>query len=225
MLKAARIVTLVLVSMSLCAVSFATYVSCPGNSAIAAHSSATLIEGGEYDGWYKYTIEMKWSFDRWPGLSAWGIILKPGCCAPDHLIEFDQWAGYSTSRRHPDDPDALGWSGYFVKHNGDNGECFDTHCCGTDCRELCGVAFGRPYNVKCDLPGKTGHGTFSFYSNIIPEYGRYQNKVVGVNGICGGLVRGDLRGAYPSCTIVPEPATMAIMVMGLATVVIRRRRS
>lgn len=212
MSRLTRIAVLVFFSVSLCAMSTAVIVP----PYITATSTATLVNGGQYDGWYKYTIDFNWYFEGpGSGLSHWDIILKPGCAEDDHLIEFDTWAGYSTSEDFPDDPGALGWTGFFEK-NGD-GSIPDV----TDPI----VKFDEPFDPDDDEPGKQGYGTFCFYSNIIPENGTFEDKIVSKGGSGVGVVFGDLQGDYPSCTIVPEPATMAIMVMGLSALVIRRCKS
>ena len=86
---------------------------------ITGNSTATLVEEGSYAGWYEYTIDIEWDLDhQGAGLSHWDMVLKMGCAEPDHIIVFDWPAGYSTSADFPDDPMAMGWSGYFER-NGD----------------------------------------------------------------------------------------------------------
>ncbi|MHC4755955.1 MAG: hypothetical protein ACYTBP_12515, partial [Planctomycetota bacterium] len=58
---------------------------------ISGRRTATLIDdGGQYDGWYLYEIEVTWNLSH--GLSHWNVILKLECLADDHRIEFDSAA-------------------------------------------------------------------------------------------------------------------------------------
>ncbi len=182
---------------------------------ITATSTATEITGGVYDSWYKYTIDFTWAFDGpGSGLSHWDIILKPGCAEDDHKIEFDTWAGYSTSENIPNDANALDWTGFF--------EIGDASIAGVTGPI---VKFDEPFDPDTDEPGKSGHGTFCFYSNIIPENGTFEDKIVSKGGSGVGIVYGDLISDYPSCTIVPEPATIAMMMASIGSLLIKRKRS
>lgn len=181
--------------------------------AISGQSTATMITEGDYEGFYLYQIDVVWDFGpSAPGLSHWDLILKEGCILPDHIIEFDSPAGFSTSEQFPFDPNVMGWSGYFERKGDPSLE--------EDSGPV--VKYNNPFFPGCAEPGAIGYGTFFFYSNIIPEYGVYPDVLVGKAGQIPDIY-GDLEGAYPSCTIVPEPATICMLGMGGGLLLMRRR--
>ncbi|MFC1739224.1 PEP-CTERM sorting domain-containing protein [Planctomycetota bacterium] len=175
---------------------------------IVTGSSATLItDGGLYDGWYLYEMNVEWALNY--GLSHWDLVLKPEWDPVDHLIEFPTPGGYSTSEEYPDDPMAMGWTGFF---------------------ELTGdpsIPVTDPlikYNSPHDPPGEPdtyGYGTFNYFANIIPEYGTYSNVLIAKND--QETVFADYTGYYPSCNIVPEPATIFLLGLGGLAILKRRR--
>lgn len=171
---------------------------------ISGQSSATAIIEGDYEGFYLYQIDVVWDFGYGAaGLSHWDLILNEGCALPDHLIEFDSPAGFSTSEQFPFDPDAMGWSGYFQR-KGDASLPLESGPV---------VKYDNPFFPGSAEPGDVGYGTFFFYSNIEPVFGIYPDVLVGKAGHMPD-VYGDLSGAYPSCRIVPEPATVCMLGMG-----------
>jgi hypothetical protein len=116
-------------------------------------------------------------------------------------IEFDTPAGYSTTATDPD-PIAMGWTGYFEREG-------DTSAGITDPV----VKYNNPFFPIGAQPGEQGHGTFSFIANIIPEYGTYENALVAKTGQPNPIY-GDLVGAYPSCTTIPEPSALLLLAFG-----------
>jgi len=171
---------------------------------INAQSTAEQITEGEYSGWYKYTLVVNWNLGK--SLSHWDLILKPGCGASDHLIEFPDPAGISGSGMNE-----IFWTGEFNK-KGDK---------SLDPEVTNPVVKYEPIGEE---GGNSGSGTFYFYSNIIPEYlGPYFNKVVSKAGNEPD-VYGTLTGAYPSCTIVPEPATISLLGLSMLFVLVKKRR-
>ncbi|MHC4623779.1 MAG: PEP-CTERM sorting domain-containing protein [Planctomycetota bacterium] len=177
-------------------------------------STATQISGGPYDGWYLYEISVEWDLaedGQAAGLSHWDLVLLTGCASLDHLIAFDSPAGHSTTETEPTNPMAMGWSGYFLREGDPGGGITEPV-----------VKYNDPFTPENAQPGEQGYGTFSFYANIIPEYGTYENALVAKAGVVVDLVYGDLVGAYPSCTIIPEPAT--VLLLGLGAVAFLRRR-
>jgi hypothetical protein len=172
---------------------------------IAGTSTATLQSGEPYDGWYLYEISIEWNFEGMgSGLSHWDLVLIADCPEPDVPIEieFDTPAGYSTTETQPDTPTAMGWSGYF-NPDGDPGAGIDGPV----------VKYNNPFFPIDAEPGEQGYGTFSFYANVIPEYGTYENALVAKTGMPNPYY-GDLVGAYPSCTIIPEPSTLLLLTLG-----------
>lgn len=178
-------------------------------------STATLITGGPYDGWYLYEMSIEWDLDgQGAGLSHWDLVLLAGCALPDHLIEFDTPAGYSTTETEPTNPMAMGWTGYFNREGDPSAGISEPV-----------VKYNSPFYPETAQPGEQGYGTFSFYANIIPEYGTYQDALVAKAGVGVDSVYGDLTGAYPSCTIIPEPATVLLLGLGGLFAFRARRKS
>jgi hypothetical protein len=197
--------------VTLCFCSSPIY-ACMVHPYISGVSTATLLSEGEYEGWYLYKVSFEWNLGRrGAGLNHWDLILKENFAEEDHLIRFDAPAGLSTSKRFPCDTDAMGWTGYFNR-KGDRSINLKKPVVGYD----------GPHFSKWPVAGPIGHGEFWFYSNIIPEYGTYDNVLVARAGICHKIF-GDLSGAYPSCTVVPEPVTVLLLGLGSSMLFIRKR--
>ena len=180
---------------------------------ITATSTATLVtDPGPHEGWLYYEIVVSWNLSN--GLSHWDLILKDGCKSLDHLIEFDTPAGYSNSENEPDNPNALHWTGFFDRAGDDSVDVGNAV-----------VKYNNPVNPldPSDEPGKTGSGTFGFYANIFDETVSAQPLVIAKAGETNTL--GNLTGAYPSCTITPEPAAIGLLGLGALALLKRKRKS
>ena len=174
-------------------------------------STATQItEPGDHYLWFLYEIQIQWNMDtQGVGLSHLDMKLYEGCAAMDHEIEFDFPAGLSTGTDGQGNPiDDLGWTGFFER-NGD---------------PLPGpsVKFNSPHIPIDGEPGPEGSGIFWFYSNIEPEYGTYPDALVAKAGQL--TIEGELQGAYPSCTVIPEPATICLFGLGGLALLRKRKR-
>jgi hypothetical protein len=181
---------------------------------IEGTSTATLIVGGARDGWYYYEMEINWDLDgTGAGLSHLDMILGLECAELDHLVEFDSPAGFSTTETEPTNPTAMGWTGYFER-DGDP----------TSGEPNPAIKFNDPYFPGDAEPGSDGYGTFSFYSNIVPADGTLADALFAKSGSGAEDVFGDLVGDYPSCTIVPEPATIMLLCIGSLVVCRGKRR-
>ena len=182
---------------------------------ITGTSIATPIVGGPRDGWYYYEMSIEWDLNgSGAGLSHFDLILGLECAGLDHLVEFDTPGGFSTTESEPSNPTAMGWTGYFNR-TGDPTTGLPNPV----------LKYNDPYFPVDAQPGADGYGTFSFYSNIIPENGTLVGVLFAKSGSGVGDVFGDLTGDYPSCTIIPEPATLLLLGMGSLLVSRRKRQS
>ena len=184
-------------------------------SVISGTGTAELVQTGDYAGWYKYTYDVTWNLTK--GLSHLDLILKPGCTQDDHHIVFETELGgaadgWSTDECwHPGKPVVFTvlYEGMF-EPTGDPSINLTSP-----------LIKWEPYE-NGDEPGKKGTGEFWFYANIIPEYGSLDNVFAAKYGT--HKVFGDLVGAYPSCETIPEPASVALVMVGTAMMVVMRRR-
>ncbi len=165
---------------------------------INGFSTATEIFEGEYEGWYYYEIKVDWNLNR--NISHWDLILQPGCAEDDHLIEGA--GGISNDG-------LITWLGYFERE-GDKSMKPD-------------ITEPVVKYEPCCNPGRSGSGTFWFYSNIEPYpdyYGPYEDAVA-AKAWCTDIY-GPLEGAYPSCNVSPEPTT--VLLLGAGSVLLVKKR-
>jgi hypothetical protein len=176
---------------------------------VTGESTASLIEDGDFAGLYRYDIFITWKMGA--NLSQLDLLLEDISQNPDYEIVFPTPAATSTSIRHRYDPLAATWTAY-LKSNG-----------------LCLFGEDDPYikyvNPRRPKAGRIGFGTFSFYSNIAPEYGTFDDVLI-AQANYGPKVFGDLCGdyPYPSCGNIPEPATILLLGLGSCLMVTRKKR-
>lgn len=136
------------------------------------------------------------------------MIFELDCALGD--VGFDSPAGYSTSVEYPEDPAAMGWTGYFLPDGDPSIDGYPV------------IKYNNPFFPADAQPGEQGNGTFWFYSDAAPVYGTYTNALVAK---AGGILDtyGTLAGDAPPCTI-PEPATVCLLGLG-ALAMLRRRKA
>jgi len=186
-----------------------------GAGLISATGTAELVQGGDYAGWYKYTYDLTWDLKK--GLSHWDLLLKPGCTQPDHQIVFETALGGASDGLSTGD----GWKPskpvvFTVSYEG----MFEPQ--GDPSINLTAPLIKWEPDETYDEPGKKGTGQFWFYANILPEYGTFDDVLAAKYG--RSKIFGDLDGAYPSCQIIPEPATLVLLGLGGVGIVLTRRR-
>ncbi len=176
---------------------------------VTGESTAALIKDGDFAGLYRYDIFITWKMGA--NLSQLDLLLEDISQNPNYEIVFPTPAATSTSIRHRYDSLAATWTAY-LKSNG-----------------LCLFGEDDPYikyvNPRRPKAGRIGFGTFSFYSNIAPEYGTFDDVLI-AQANCGPKVLGGLCGAYPypSCGNIPEPATILLLGLGSCLMVTRKKR-
>jgi len=190
---------------------------------ITADDLGTAPEGVEI-GWYKYTMEISWDLNgQGDAISHWDLIVKAGCAAEDHVFVFggyqDPVSGQSTSEDYPEEPYTVNWYGY-LSLEGDP----PTGIPGPLIKYEQPVLDEDGYPIPpAGAPGADGHGTFWYYCNVIPQDGPdgdgqelWEDILVAKAGATT-VVWGDLTGEAPSCQIVPEAGTWALLLLaGLA---------
>ena len=196
--------------------------ACPIQGTISAVGTAEEV--GTWNGylWYEYTYTVEWSdFDY--ALSHVSLLQLPGCAAEDHLYLFptdlaEPYDGRSTGEDwEVGDPVVytILYDGSFRRTGGDPSLDPDVSP-----PELPVIQF-EPREDD-DEPGNNGIGQFSFIANIVPTTGILEGYVLGKHD--GMVAVGNLSGAYPSCTPTPEPATMALLGLGLGAMLLARKK-
>ncbi len=176
---------------------------------VTATIDATYISEDPFDGFYRYDLSLQWDLNgTGAGLSHWDILFNYDCGLTD--TSFVQPAGYSTSEGDPEN-ETLGWTGFWLDEGDPN---FSNHPA---------IKFNSPFFPPgtTDEPGEEGHGTFTFYSRVVPApYDTYIGALGAKTG--AGDIFGDLTGYAVPCT-VPEPATLLLLGLG-GLALLRKRR-
>jgi hypothetical protein len=185
-------------------------------SIISAVGTAQQVTGGVYDGWFKYSYTLTWDLSK--GLSHVDMVIPP-CAAQSKQFGFDTEIGgindgLSTgSSYHTGDPlnFVIPFEGTY-EPRGDPSISLNSP-----------IVKWEAMNGR-DL-GKVGVGEFSFYSNAIPFFGTFENAFYAKYG--RNEIAGNLTGPVPVCppTPVPEPATMAYLLVGAGLTWWDRRRN
>jgi hypothetical protein len=201
-------------------------------------SVATELTAGDLDsapegvqvGWFKYTMDISWDLDgQGTAISHWDIILKLGCAVEDHLFVFGGFespvSGQSTSEAYPEEPFTVNWFG-ILNRDGDPPLGISDPLLKYEypARD----EFGNPI-PPTEEAGSTGYGVFWYYSNVIPQNGSDGNGAPWTNALVakGGVhtvVWGDLTGDAPSCNVVEVPEPTTVVLFGLGSLVLLRRR-
>lgn len=184
---------------------------------ITGTSTATqVVDPGPTFGWYQYDMNISWDFSTagmGAGLSHWDVLLAL-CADPAVQVVFPDPAGTSTSENLPADPFAVNWFAEFLPE-GD---------------PIIVPPITDPIIKYDQVPdqleeaGTVGFGTFSFIINSAPEANQvHSNVLVGKAGSTT-QVFGDLTGDYPDCLPIPEPASISLLLIGLAIIGSRKSR-
>ncbi len=174
---------------------------------ITGTSSATLIDKGDYAGLYRYDISLSWK-----QISNFNEINLPLNINLDQTqrIIFPEPAGYSLSEGPHEN--VTTWIGTFVDNY--NSSLFG----GKDY-----IDFTAIFTPSSQNHGKTSSGTFSFYSDIVPQYVLDKTVFVEHSGHKPKNY-GDIKGDFPSETSIPEPATIVLLGIGAVPLLFRKRR-
>ena len=171
----------------ICAVLIAP--SCYGaivESHIDGTITSSLQTSGDYEGLYKYELDIQWQLPK--GLGHLNIVLPTCLQTEDIVFEFDEPAAYSTGENNSD-PYTVSWLAELEPHDPSIDLVADL------------IKF-EPIEIN-DEPGKTGSGYFWFYSDASPNCMESLGTVAAKNG---------LEPVYGE--IVPEPATIVLLGLG-----------
>jgi hypothetical protein len=194
----------VLTAFSLAPRVFAGFVA----PSVRGTSAATLVTEGEHKGLYLYTIEVQWNLRRRTNNLDLMLDLDPGGATDDHFIDFPLRRGYFSRHR------AALWGGSLVSMKAKENSDPDVI---QPVIEF-GPSMGRGHSIRF------GTATIYFYSALVPEYnGPYGDTLV-VKTRRYSDIYGTLSGAYPSYTVIPEPATIVLLGWGSIVLLWKKRR-
>jgi hypothetical protein len=194
----------VLTAFSLAPRVFAGFV----NPSVSGTSAATLVTEGEHEGLYLYTVEVQWNLRRRTNNLDLVLDLGLGGATDDHFISFSLRRGYFSGHR------AALWGGSLVSMKAEESPDEDVI---QPVIEF-GPSRGRGHSIRF------GAATIYFYSALVPEYnGPYGDALV-VKTRSWSDIYGTLSGAYPSYTVIPEPATIVLLSWGSLVLLWKKRR-
>jgi hypothetical protein len=194
----------VLAAFSLAPRVFAGFV----DPSVRGTSTATLVTEGEHEGLYLYTVEVQWNLRRRTNNLDLVLDLGLGGATDDHFITFPLRGGHFS--RHRDT--LLG--GSLVSMKGDESSDPDVIQPVVEY----GPSGGRGHSIRF------GTATIYFYSALVPEYkGPYGDALI-VKTRNWSDIYGTLTGAYPSYTVIPEPATIVLLGWGSIVLLWKKRR-
>ncbi len=174
---------------------------------ITGTSSATLIDKGDYAGLYRYDIALSWK--QIGNFNEINLPLNINLDQTQQII-FPEPAGYSLRDGMNDNVTA--WIGTFVDNH--NSSLFG-------CKDY--IVFTAIFTPGHQNHGKTSSGTFSFYSDMAPQY--VLDETVFIEHSGHKLKNyGDIKGDFPSETSIPEPATLVLLGFGAVPLLFRKRR-
>ncbi|MCX5654432.1 MAG: PEP-CTERM sorting domain-containing protein [Planctomycetota bacterium] len=184
-------------------------------STISAVGTVEQVTGGVYDGWFKYSYTVTWDFSK--GLSHLDLTLPAASLTG--AIDFAFGLG------------AAGQSTGSSYHKGDTPIYSVLYDGAFEPRGDPSTSLTQPL-LKWEpadggSPGKVGVGQFWFYSDAAPITGTFEDVLAAKYGT--SKIFGDLAGAYPSSAKpepepIPEPATMAYLLVGASLTWLARRR-
>jgi hypothetical protein len=183
-------------------------------SLISAVGTAEQVTQGEFAGFHKYTYLVTWDLEK--GLSHLDLILPAGL-GSDFQVGFPSDIGLPPDGKSTNDKYKVGDP---VNLSVSYGGAFETRDPSIDL-EMPLIKW-----EPTDSVGKVGTGTFWFYTDTSPTIGVFEDLLVAKNG--RNATYGDITGACPSSQPagpVPEPATLALLGIGVAVMLAGRRHS
>jgi hypothetical protein len=194
----------VLTAFSLAPRVFAGFV----DPSVSGTSTATLVTEGEHEGLYLYTMGVQWNLRRRTNNLDLMLDLDSGGATDDHFISFSLQRGYFSRHR------AALFDGSLVSMKGE--EISDSDVIQPVIEF--GPSRGRGHSIRF------GTATIHFYSDLVPEYNGPYADVLVVKTRSSSDTYGTLSGAYPSYTVIPEPATIVLLSWGSIVLLWKKRR-
>ena len=178
-------------------------------TSVSGTSTATLVTKGGYKGLYLYTVDVQWNLKRRTNNLDLVLDLDPGGATDDHFIGFHLQRWY--------------FNGHFSRHRAalwDSGLVSVKGEVDSDPDVIQPIMTFDPRGCS----RRFGAATIYFYSDLVPEYkGPYSDALV-VQTSSYSDIYGTLKGACPSYTVIPEPATIVLLGWGSIVLLWKKRR-